>query len=94
MGSLKATIPLSNVLKYIFSGFKIGSAMGFVGSLFSSFYEGKMPEIDNLLLDTFVGGFSGALLGPIGAAGGAVSWSTIGLVGLYGGVENFITDEY
>ena len=33
--------------------------MGFVGSLFSSFYEGKMPEIDNLLLDTFVGGFSG-----------------------------------
>jgi len=75
-------------------GFPIGFLGGGTASIVGKLFKGETFTFKEMLIDALIGGFSGAVLGPIILAGVTLSWSVVGLLGLYGGVENYLVEGF
>lgn len=80
----------------LFYGPVLGMIGGATSNLVGVRITGKF-ELDNLLIDMAIGGFTGGLLGPIVASMmtyGRLSWKAVFGLSIYGGAENYLADGF
>ena len=90
--SLKGFYTTSNLIKFILKGAYFGFFGGAAGSVISNLFSGEEFTIWGILQDAVIGGIGGALMGPIMLSGQTIGWSIIGVIGIYGGMENLIVE--
>lgn len=93
-GQLRGFYSVPNLKALMFKGFHIGFAGGAVGSVISKLINRESFTITDIIIDGFIGGVSGAILGPIVIPTVALSWPVVGVIGLYGGAENFFAEGF